>query len=250
VAKDEKLSRHDLKEEDIYVSTVNVVMEWIAKHRVQVIAALAAVVLIVAVREAAVWWIERRNTAASTLLFDAMKTASPAGDEQGPGEKTAPPEKKAEAVKGFEKVIAEYPSSEVALAARVQIAALKYDLGENDAALKAVEEYLKATPEGHRFRRMALEVKGYALLRKGDAAGAAEAFRRIADGKGMPGKDYALLDLGFALEKAGDKKGAAEAFRRITAEHPRSSLKERATAKADELDPAGKPKPEAETKPE
>ncbi|MBI5525162.1 MAG: tetratricopeptide repeat protein [Deltaproteobacteria bacterium] len=250
MAKDEKLTRHDLKEEDIYVSTVNIVMDWIAKHRVQVIAALAAVVAIVAIREAAVWWIERQNTAASTLLFDAMKAASPAEDEQAPAARTVSPEKKAEAVRGYEKVIAEYPSSEVAHAARVQIAALKYDLDENDAALKSAAEYLKATPEDHRFRRMALEIKGYALLRKGDANGAADAFRRIADGKGMPGRDYALLDLGYALEKAGDKKGAAEAFRRIAAEHPRSTLKERAGAKADELDPAGKAQSEAEKKPE
>lgn len=244
MAKDEKLTRQELKE-DQFVSMATIVIEWIAKHRTKVITAVITVVVLVSIVEVGKWWIERRNASASVLLFDALKVG--ADDEaraEGKAEAKLAPEKRDEAIKAFERVIAEYPSAEVGKAALLQITSLKLDKGDADGALATVERFLKETGADHKFRPLALELKGYALLKKGDHKGAAEAFRQLADMKTAVGKDYALFDLGTALEKSGDKKGAAEAYRRIPAEVPRSPLKERATARADDLDPQQKAKVE------
>jgi predicted TPR repeat methyltransferase len=74
-------------------------------------------------------------------------------------------------------------------------------------------------------------------MNKGDAKAAAELFRSSVDAKWLVAKDQALFNLGSALAKAGDKKGAADAYRRIGAEVPKSQLKEKADARAKELDP-------------
>jgi hypothetical protein len=234
LAKDDvKYSKQELREDE-FVSFATIVMNWIVKYRVQVIAAIAGIVVLVAVVEVGRWWVDRRNTAASVLLFEAMTAA---GTEKSGQESDMTPARKGEAVKAFEKVISEYPSSEAARLAMIQAASLKLDLGDNDGAMAMADKYASGASSSDRFRQVALQIKGYALMNKGDAKGAAEVFRSLADAKGVVAKDYLYYDMGTALEKAGDKKGAADAYRRVTAEVPRSMLKDKAEAKAAELDP-------------
>lgn len=249
MAKDDvKFTKQELKEDE-FVSIATMVLEWIAKHRKQVFTGIAVVIVLVSIVELSRWWMERRNAAASTALFEAMK-AGASEDEKGDAKADAKmtPEKRAEAIKAYEKVVGEYASAEVGRMAMLQLASLKLDAGDAEGSLKSVDGFLKDAADDNKFKPLALSLKGYALLKKNDTKGAADIFRRLADAKTPVGKDYALFDLGGALEKSGDKKGAADAFRRIGAEVPRSPLKEKATAKADELDPQAKAAPEPEKK--
>lgn len=245
MAKDDvKYTKQELKEDE-FVSMATVVLEWISKHRKQIFTALAVLIVLVSIFEISRWWMERRNAAASTALFEAMKAGAPEndkGDEKSEAKMT--PERRAESIKAYEKVAAEYGSVEVGRMAMLQLASLKFDAGDAEGSLKSVDQFLKDATDDNKFKPLALSLKGYALMKKNDPKGAAEIFRRLADAKTPIGKDYALFDLGSALEKAGDKKGAAEALRRIGTEVPRSPLKEKATAKADELDPQAKAAPE------
>lgn len=241
LAKDDvKYSKQELKEDE-FVSMATVVLEWISKHRKQIFTGIAVIIVLVSIFELYRWYVDRRNAAASTALFEAMK-AGASDDEKSDVKMT--PEKRAEAIKAYEKVVTEYGSIEVGRMAVLQLASLKLDAGDAEGSLKAAEQFLKDTTDDNKFKPLALSLKGYALLKKNDAKGAADIFRRLADAKTPVGKDYALFDLGGALEKAGDRKGAAEALRRIGTELPRSPLKEKATAKADELDPQAKAAPE------
>ena len=227
---DTKLTKEELKE-DQFVSFATVVLEWITKYRVQVLAAVAALVVLVAAVETGSWWVARKDAAASQLLFQALNLAS--GGEEG--EKTAD---KTAALIQYRKLIAEYPSSDPSKLAQLQIASILLSQRDNDGAIAAVDSYMKSASEKETFYQMALELKGYALMNKGDIRGATSLFQKMVDAKAPIARDYALYDLAFALEKSGDKKGAAEALRRISAEIPKSTLREKATAMANTLDPA------------
>jgi hypothetical protein len=198
---------------------------------VQVIAAIAAVIVAVAAAEIVKWSLYRRDLAASALLFDALSL-----DDKGGETAKATTE---EMLAAYRKVISESPSSDAAMLAGLEVAALSLGSGNDAAALGGADKYLKDSPSADRLRFAAMEIKGYALLNKGEYKAAAEIFLSMAESKNAVGKDYALYDLGFALKKAGDAKGAAAAFRRIAAEAPASQLKDKANALAAELDPQG-----------
>ncbi|MFA6032194.1 MAG: tetratricopeptide repeat protein [Myxococcota bacterium] len=224
------MTKEDLKG-DQFVSFATVVLEWITKYRVQVLAAVAGLVVLVAAVETGSWWVARKDAAASKLLFQALSLASGGEDGEKSADKTA-------ALNEYRNLIAQYPSSDPSRLAQLQIASILLSQSDNDGAIAAVDAYLKSASEKETFYQMALELKGYALMNKNDTKGAADLFRKMIDAKRPIARDYALYDLAFALEKGGDKKGAAEALRRITAEFPKSTLREKATAMANTLDPA------------
>jgi len=238
---DVKFSRKELKEDDEFVSFATKVLEQIVKYRVQIIVALAAVILIVSAIEAWKWWDNRKNSSASELLFSIQEkmTGKESDDDLGIA---AGSEKRIDAIKSLEKLIAEYPSTDAARIAELEIASFKMDLGDYTGAIKSIDKFLSGKIRNELVHQEGLRLKGFALLKSGDPSGAAVVFRKIADSKESSAKDQVLLNLGIALEKSGDKKGAADAFSRIGSEIPNSPLKDIADAKAAELmEPVEKP---------
>jgi len=231
---DVKISRKELKEDDEFISFATMVLEQIVKYRMQIIAAVAAVVLIVSVIEIWKWWDDRKNAAASEMLFGIQEKLNGKGNEDDL-DITVGSEKRMDSVKSLEKLIGEYPSTDAARIAELEIASLKMDLGDYAGAIKNADKFLSGKIRNDLIHQEGLQLKGFALLKSGDAAGAAGIFRKIADSKDASAKDQVLLNLGIALEKSGDKKGAADAFGRIGSEIPNSPLKDLADAKVSEL---------------
>ncbi len=95
------------------------------------------------------------------------------------------------AVNGLRSVMTGTHDPELALVARLRLARVLLAQGESDAALATV----RGAPSGTAFAPQFAEVRGDALLAKGDRAGALAAYREASAARNAGVVDAATLDL-------------------------------------------------------
>ncbi|MBW8056602.1 MAG: tetratricopeptide repeat protein [candidate division NC10 bacterium] len=166
-------------------------------------------------------WQGRREDAAQAVLTQALQTLGRL-PEPKEGEK-APSEPSGQVERGLELLIRlrqEYPSSDAAEQALLQIGTLSYQGGEHQKALKAYQDYLEQYPTGP-WMILAGLGKGYALEALERYEGAAATFRTLTEAyKGHTLTVEALMGLARSLMRLDRQPEALAAYRRVIEEYP------------------------------
>lgn len=179
------------------------------------IALAGGVVVVVALAVGGWFWysaVQSRTLAAYAEALSRLRAV------QGPQTK---PEDRAAAAREVEAILARYPSSSAAPQAAYELASLKYDAGDYQAARRAYEVVLAGGASGT-LRTLARAGVGYAWEAEREYAKAIEAYRVALDGLGSKEFYYETLlsDLGRSQELAGKRTEAASTYTRLIKEFP------------------------------
>jgi TolA-binding protein len=185
-----RLTRHDLKEDE-FVSTVESFQRFAKENSSQIVAGIAAAVLVIA---AVVGWrtySERQEVAANTALAAALKTfttpvsAAPVnlfnGDQsqQNQGQFSSDQEKYKAALTQFDHVVAKYPHQKAADFARYHIGLCQEALGQDDNARKTLQAASQSSDkDAAALASMALAGE---LVKAGQTADAVKIYQNLAD---------------------------------------------------------------------
>jgi cellulose synthase operon protein C len=129
----------------------------------------------------------------------------------------------AEAVPAMEKYLASKPDGEVADHALAYLAIARAELGQADAARRALEDLARRFPKSPALARTRLRLAETALARR-QLAAAAELFRPVAEGDDPALRPAALSGLGWALLQDKQPAEAAAAFDALLKDFPDDRL--------------------------
>lgn len=148
-------------------------------------------------------------------------------------------EKYQKAAAAFDALAAKYPSLPTGKRARYYAALSRLELGELDAAEKALTEI--AAHRDAEVLEPALARLALADLyaRRGQADQAVEAYRKLLDepASGLP-KDHVLMRLAAALEDSKKTAEAGASYKRLSEEYPESIYAGEARRRAEYLSPS------------
>lgn len=213
-----RITRKQLKQDDEFVSTMDMVVEWLSVNWRPIAGALGAVCVAVALWWVIGLWSNARAADASLALAHAVSTfegedtagqLEPAGDPQAAEDE-------------FLQVIDSYGRTEQADMAKVYLARIYLDRGDTDAA----RDLLVALSEQHRddaIGRLATLDLIHLRIAAGQAAEVAadlEAMVSGADSR-LP-RDVALYELGQLYIAEKDPTKAGEYFAKLVEEFPES----------------------------
>ncbi|GAO03265.1 tol-pal system YbgF family protein [Anaeromyxobacter sp. PSR-1] len=227
MSKDTVITRKDMKEPDKFQVAATQAASWAAsrkKHLVIAGGAVVAVLVIVAAVSALRAQREQAAGAAASALLAAIGgevSSVPLPGVPGPFFPTQEAKQRA-IIAEAEKVLAAHAGTGPALMAELARGDAQYKLGEWDAALASYERYLKDAPADDSFRFGALEGVGLVREAKGDLAGAAQAYERLA-AEAPKMADRADLERARVLAAAG-KASEARALLAGFAEKHKDSL--------------------------
>lgn len=243
--------KKDLKRqirEDEFVSGVERAWKWVFTHReqAQIVGLVAAVVLggVLAFS----WFRSSRAQESETAQAEALADYhAPLVSELPPGTPLpahafpSAKDKYTKALAGFEGVAQRFGSLPVSRRAAYYAALCRAELGETDAAVKALQA-LAARP-GDDAGLLAAQAKlSLAALyaRLGQTDNAVEAYRQIVQdaAAGLP-RDYALLRLAGTLEDARRPAEAGKAYEQLAEDFPDSVFATEARRRAEYLKTAG-----------
>jgi predicted negative regulator of RcsB-dependent stress response len=126
----------------------------------------------------------------------------------------------------FSKLAKEHGATGAGKLALLYEADLARRANKHAEAAELYESYLKGAAKDDAMLFLAIEGAGYALEEQGKLDEAAERFGRLTTEPGTAFyKDYGLKHRARILEKKGDKAGAIEAYKAIVAQEPVSDLK-------------------------
>jgi tetratricopeptide (TPR) repeat protein len=179
---------------------------------------------------------ERAFSAALDTFHAPVKAELPEGSEAPPGPVfTSAAEKNRKAAAEFDEVARKYGSVDAGRRAAYYAALARIELGEYDAAEKALNELAgrREDPLQSSLARLSL---ADLHRRRGQLDKAIEDYRRIVDDSAfvLP-RDHALLELAATLEAAKRPAEAGAAYRRIVEEFPGSVYAAEARRRADHL---------------
>jgi len=221
------MSRKDMREPDRFQAVANQAATWLAARKKQVAlvggVVVAAILVVAVVATVQASRAEAMGNATSALL-ETVGAPVMAAPPEGATYKTFPSEEaRAKAVVAeADKVVAEHGGRAAPLALLVKADAL-FTLKEWDASAAGYEAFLRAAPAGDSLRFAALDGLGLVAEAKGDLAGAASAYERMA--QEAPGfADRADLERARVLDTAGKKDEARKLLTGFAEAHKDSSL--------------------------
>ncbi|HVO20990.1 MAG TPA: tetratricopeptide repeat protein [Anaeromyxobacter sp.] len=221
------MSRKDMREPDRFQVVANQAAAWVAARKKQVALIGGAVVVVVLVVAVVATIQASRAEAVGTATSALLETvASPvlAKAPEGATYKTFPTDeaKQKAIVAEADRVVAEHGGSGAALALLVKADAL-YALKDWDGAAAGYEAFLRTASKDDSLRFGALDGLGLVAEAKGDLAGAAAAYERLA--KEVPGfADHADLERARVLAAAGKKDEARQLLAKFGEAHKDSTL--------------------------
>lgn len=205
-----ELTRKEMKGPDQFQVAFGRAATWVASNEKRVAWIVAVLAAVVAVGVGVSAWTGSREKQAAVLLYKALEdmegviSSVPVSALSTPTFKTAE-EKQRAVLAASEEVRHQYPSSEAARTATLAAGEAHFNLGENDLAIAAWEEYLRSAKDGDSLRFAALDGIARAQEAKGALDQAAGTFERLAGEAGFY-RDRATLERARVLAKAG--KGA------------------------------------------
>jgi tetratricopeptide (TPR) repeat protein len=221
--------RHHLKQNEFVQTTAKVVETFQAnRDRYTLIAGIAAVVLLLG--GGWMYWNKHTNDLASARLGIGLATEQaqivPAptlpGATQAPGTYPTEQARDEAALKVYQSVIADYPSTPAGLTARYQSAVLFASMGRTadaDAAFQAIANDSKSTVYGAPARLGHAQM----LLQSGRLDDAIKALTDLsAERDGVLPVDGVLMQLAHAYLKAGKTAEARATFKRVVDEFTQS----------------------------
>jgi hypothetical protein len=228
MSKSTVITRKDMKEPDKFQVAATQAATWMAarkKHVVVAGAAAVAVIVAIGVLSTVQARREEKAGAAAAALLTAMGgqvSSTPIPEAPGPVYATEADRQRAVLAEA-DKVIAQFPGTGPAVLAGLAKGDAQLKLKEWDAATTTYERYLSTAGSGDSLRFGALEGLGLAAEGKGDLAGAAKAYERMA--KDAPRfADRADLERARVLAQAGKTADAKEALTGFAEKHKASPL--------------------------
>jgi predicted negative regulator of RcsB-dependent stress response len=229
------IRRKDIKEPDKFQQTATQAAGWLTTHRKPVYTALGAVaaLLVIATIVSAVQTRREQHAgAAAGKLLETISGNVSSIPLPGATGQTFPTEeaKQRAIVASAEAILAEYGGTRAAELAALSKADAHLALKEWDAAGQAYELFLSKARNDDSLRFGALEGLAIIAEGKGDLAGAAAGFERLA--KEAPAyADRADLERARVLAAAGKVDVARKVLSSFPETHPESQLKAEAAAR-------------------
>ncbi len=226
----EKLTRKELRGPDAFQKAGLQARQWLEDKR-RLVALAAGVMLLGGAGIAVASYVSNRGEAeASRALASALKVLQrpagtgrePAADEEGEPPFASQHEKDEALIKELASVREKYPRSRAAVAAELPIGEAELRLGRPDQALKAFEDFLKASSADPLLRDQALEGEGYAFEAKGQLEQALSSFDELSRSKSDFLGAMGLFHRGRILAEQGKKQEAADAFAQTSSSSPNS----------------------------
>ena len=213
-----RITRKQLKQSDEFVSTMDVVLQWLSENWRPIVAGVVGLCAV-----AAIWWMfglwqDSRNEDASYALNHAV-TVYEGEDNLGQLIPTGDP---AAAEVEFLQVIEHYGKNNQADMARVYLARIYFDRNETDAA----RDLLVGLAERHRgdaIGRIATLDLIHLRIAAGQATEVAAELEAMVTGANpsLP-RDVALYELGQLYMAEQDQTQAGEYFQKLVDEFPES----------------------------
>jgi tetratricopeptide (TPR) repeat protein len=149
------------------------------------------------------------------------------------------PEKYQKAAAAFDAVASKYPSLPTGKRARYYAALSRLELGELDAAEKALTEIASHRDADVLEPALARLALADLYARRGQSDKAVEAYRKLLDepASGLP-KDHVLMRLAGALEDSKKTAEAGASYKRLSEEYPESVYAGEARQRAEYLAPS------------
>lgn len=176
------------------------------------------------------WWgykslQARREEAAQVLLTNSLQILQNVPDRPSTEETATGPQ---EALPLLNQIREEYPSSNAAEQALLQIGHILYAVRKYEDALVAYQRYLEQYPKGSSVVLAGLG-RAYAMESQGQFKVAASIFQSLADRyRHQPLSVDALLGAARALQQAQETQDALSIYRRIVQDYPGTSWSRRA----------------------
>ena len=221
--------RHHLKQNE-FVSTVATATHWYQHNQGTVVGGAIAIVVVVLLGSGYFWFQHRNQEQAGSLLGVAMTIyqapvvppSSVPGATQAPGSYSSEKARYEAALKAFEDVANQYPSSTAGLAARYHSGETLMSLGRADDAKKAYQTVIDKAGSSI-YGPMAKLGLASVMLASGQSDQAIKAFEEMAAQRdGVVPVDGVLMQLAAAYQKAGKSAEARTAYKRVVDEFPDS----------------------------
>jgi len=232
------ISRKDMREPDRFQVVASQAASWLAarKKKVTIVGGIAVVAVVVLGTAIAVQASRAEAAGAATAsLLSTVGAPVVAKPEAGQPAKTYPTDeaKQRAIVAEADKVLATFGAGRAPLAVLAKADAL-YALKDWDKAAVEYERYLKAAPRDDSLRFAALDGLGLVAEGKGDLAGAAAAYQRMA--QQAPGySDRADVERARVLALAGKVDEARQLLGKFGEAHKDSILAQQAAQQLAQL---------------
>ena len=213
-----RITRKQLKKDDEFVSTAEVIFRWITDNAKPVSAGIVAVIVVALLWWAATGWMSSRTADASLLLYHATQTFE--GDA-APGSMTPAGDLEA-AEAEFRQVIDSFGRTEQADMARLYLARIALSRGQKDEARTAFVELAGKHGDDVIGRLANLDLINLRIA-SGQGAEVAVDLEAIVAGRsdGLP-KDAALYRLGELFVEEGQPEKARTYLEMLVEEFPES----------------------------
>jgi predicted negative regulator of RcsB-dependent stress response len=203
---------------------------WVNAHGREIMAAIAAALLVGGLVAGVVEWRSRQGDAAQTELA-AIESRFTAAMGANPGEYFVPEPANAEqAAKAREAALAEldafiaaHAGSALAAIAGIKAAELQVDLGELDAADARLAKLVEPLGADDPKRAIALRLRGYTLDQRGQTLAAAEIYADAAKVQAYPARGLLWIEAGDCFARANAPDRAIAAYREALASAPELS---------------------------
>ena len=192
------------------------ILEFIKTNQTAIAVAISALVLAALVISGVIYFQNRAEEKAQTMLGKAISQAEAA-------QRSNSPEAIYEQVKPkFEEIIKKYGSTAAGKAALLKYADIAYQTSDYDTAIEMYQKALDAYDNNGELKSFILNGLAYSYESKDDYKQAAEYFNRIVNDKSSVMKDQALYNLGRIYGKMGESEKQQDAYNRIVSDYPDS----------------------------
>ncbi len=210
-----------------------------------ILALLGGIVLLAAIGGGVLQWRQARSEAATEALED-LRSEFVAAMGGSPGSLEVPEPANPETARSirtdfadrFTVLAEEHAGTPAAALALAQVAELRLQLGETDAALEAWRAAADAAADRPQLRGVLLERLGQAYEVAGQPSEAATAYEGAGDTSGYPLRYPALAQAARLRADAGEIERALALYKRIRAESPETRLPDHLAARLRELEAA------------
>ncbi|MGE5257228.1 MAG: tetratricopeptide repeat protein [Hyphomicrobiales bacterium] len=211
-----KTRKELLKEPDEFITLSSRVLGWVTRFKDEITYALLGVVVLAAVVSGYVYYSNRQEAAAASLLAQALAKLERLSAEK-PRDKAVQ-----EVSENFRFIYNDYSGRANGSIARLIYANLCYETGDYQQAADLYRTSLPLFADQPLIHFQILKSLGYTYEALQDAAAAVTYFEQAQAAGERSLQDDVLFHLGELYAKLGQKDKSTETFKRILSDHPES----------------------------
>jgi tetratricopeptide (TPR) repeat protein len=214
VAPGKKKTRKELlKEPDEFITLSSRVLGWVARYKNEITYAVLGVVVLAAALSAYVFYTNRQEAAAASLLAQALAKLERLSAEKAQDKSVQ------EVSEDFQHILNDYGGRANGSIARLMYANLCYEIGDYQQAADLYRTSLPRFADQPLIHFQILKSLGYTYEALQDPAAAVTYFEQAQAAGERNLQDDVLFHLGELYARLGQKDKSADAFKRILSEH-------------------------------